>query len=157
MFKYLENNVTDFEAYLFDVNASEYWKSGYVSFGIDAMNEAELFNDISDYLSDSALYNAAFIIDKNAPLSHSTLFTSEYSIHVANYGEVLDTEDNPVKRNIDELVDSGYATKLSESTAKEYFEKSHFKYYSGTGGNLLLVYYPERGTSQTYILPWFRK
>jgi hypothetical protein len=153
LFKYLENNVTDFEAYLFDVNASEYWKSGYVSFGIDAMNEAELFNDISDYLSDSVLYNAAFIIDKNAPLSHSTLFTSEYSIHVANYGEVLDTEDNPVKRNIDELVVSGYATKLSESTAKEYFEKSHFKYYSGTGGNILLVYYPERGTSQTYILP----
>ena len=153
LFKYLENNATDFEAYLFDVNASEYWKSGYVSFGIDAMNEAELFNDISDYLSDSVLYNAAFIIDKNAPLSHSTLFTSEYSIHVANYGEVLDTEDNPVKRNIDELVVSGYATKLSESTAKEYFEKSHFKYYSGVSGNLLLVYYPERGTSQTYILP----
>jgi hypothetical protein len=43
--------------------------------------------------------------------------------------------------------------KLSEETAKEYFEKAHFKYYSGVGGKLLLVYYPERHTSQTFILP----
>ena len=150
LFKYLENNATDFEAYLFDINASEYWKSLYISFGMDVSYEPVTFDEVS--LS-SIIYNTSLIIDKNAPLNHSTLFTTEYSIHVANYGEVSESNENSAKNNLQELIDSGYATKLSESTAKEYFEKSHFKYYSGVSGNLLLVYYPERGTSQTYILP----
>ncbi len=150
LFKYLEIYETNFEAYLFDINASEYWKSLYVSFGMDVSYEPVTFDEVS--LS-SIIYDTSLIIDKNAPLNHSTLFTTEYSIHVADYGEVSESKDIPVKGNLQELVDSGYATKLSESTAQEYFEKSHFKYYSGAGGNLLLVYYPERGTSQTYILP----
>ena len=117
---------------------------------MDVSYEPVTFDEVS--LS-SIIYNTSLIIDKNAPLNHSTLFTTEYSIHVANYGEVSESNENSAKNNLQELIDSGYATKLSESTAKEYFEKSHFKYYSGVSGNLLLVYYPERGTSQTYILP----
>ena len=153
LFKYLENYETNFEAYLFDVNSSEYWKSGYQSFGINAMNESELFNDISDYFSDAVIYNTSHIIDKNEPLTHSTMFTTEFSIRSSEYGNVSNEHDKAFKENLQELVDLGYATKLSESTAQEYFEKSHFKYYSGTGGNLLLVYYPDRGTTQMYILP----
>ena len=153
LFKYLENYETNFEAYLYDVNASEYWKDGYRSFGISTMENYNPYQDITTNFFTIALYSLTDIIDKKVPLTHSTLFTSEFSIHVENYGEVLDTKDNPTKGNLQELVDLGYATKLSESTAQEYFEKSHFKYYSGTGGNLLLVYYPERGTSQTYIIP----
>ena len=119
LFKYLEIYETNFEAYLFDINASEYWKSLYVSFGMDVSYEPVTFDEVS--LS-SIIYNTSLIIDKNAPLNHSTLFTTEYSIHVANYGEVSESNDNSAKNNLQELIDSGYATKLSETTAQEYFE-----------------------------------
>ena len=157
LFKYLENYETNFEAYLYDVNASEYWKDGYRSFGISTMENYNPYQDITTDFFTIALYSLTDIIDKKVPLTHSTLFTSEFSRHSSEYGVITKEEDENFKNNIQEAIDLGYATKLSESTAQEYFEKSHFKYYSGTSGNLLLVYYPERGTSQTYILPWFRK
>lgn len=154
LFKYLENYETNFEAYLYDVNASEYWKDGYRSFGISTMENYNPYQDITTDFFTITLYSLTDIINKKAPLTHSTLFTSEYSVYSSEYGVITKEEDENFKNNIQEAIDLGYATKLSETTAQEYFEKSHFKYYSGTGGNLLLVYYPERGTSQTYILPW---
>ncbi|MBE6815255.1 MAG: hypothetical protein E7522_07390 [Ruminococcaceae bacterium] len=153
LFKYLENYETNFEAYLYDVNASEYWKDGYRSFGISTMENYNPYQDITTDFFTIALYSLTDIINKKVPLTHSTLFTSEYSVYSSEYGVITKEEDENFKNNIQEAIDLGYATKLSETTAQEYFEKSHFKYYSGTGGNLLLVYYPERGTSQTYILP----
>ena len=140
LFKYLETTETNFVAYLYDVEASDYWKSQYQHFGITEVEKSEL-----------TLYNR-MPINMNYPLSHDTLFTTEFNRYTDISGDEL-TAEIPVEKHLNEVVEKGYATKLSEETAKEYFEKAHFKYYSGVGGNLLLVYYPERGTSQTYILP----
>jgi len=140
LFRYLKNTETNFEAYLYDINASEYWKSRYQSFGIEAINDYNPYSDIGN-----VFYDVPDMINKNAPLTHATMFTTELS----NYSGI----EYSIGNNLQEAVDSGYAIKLSENNAKEYFEKSHFKYYSGIGGSLLLVYYPERGTTQTFIVP----
>ena len=140
LFKYLESTETNYIAYLYDVEASDYWKSTYQHFGISEVEKTEL-----------TLYNR-MPIDMNYPCSHDTLFSSEFSRYSDISGDEL-AEPIPVEKYLNEIVEKGYATKLSEENAKEYFEKSHFKYYTGISGNLLLVYYPERGTTQTYILP----
>lgn len=140
LFKYLEAKETNYVAYLYDIEASDYWKSNYQHFGITEVEKSELI-----------LYNR-LPIDMNYPLSHDTLFITEFNRYSGISGDESSYEI-PVEKYLNEIVEKGYATKLSEEIAKEYFEKAHFKYYSGVGGKLLLVYYPERYTSQTFILP----
>ena len=138
LLKYFENTETNCVAYLFDINASDSWKL------ISSLDlRAEFGGEVVELLSEENYRK----ITSNEPLNHSTVFYTEFHSFP---DEMMKQE---LFENLEKAEELGYATKLSETTYKDYLEKAHLKYHSGVGGNLLLVYYPERGTAQTFIIP----
>jgi hypothetical protein len=49
-------------------------------------------------------------------------------------------------------INENWITELTAEEYKECIEKAHIKYFSGGGGTLLIVAYPESNCAQAFIL-----
>lgn len=82
-------------------------------------------------------------VSMDYPMLHRMMFAAETSVSKNLY-----FKDSEPMFNINE----SWCKELTAEEYKEYIEKSHIKYFSGEGGTLLIVAYPESNCASALII-----
>ena len=101
-------------------------------------------NELGEWCNDYIKQIGGTYNNSGYPMNHRMMFTSETTASDYFYFEKTEALANAYLPEAKELTDEEY---------KDYIKNSHIKYFSGEGGKILIVHYPERNAAQTFILP----
>ena len=101
-------------------------------------------NELGGYYKDFLQEVDRLVYCDSYPMQHRMMFVSETSVSKHLY-----VKDAEPMLNINEP----WCKKLTTEEYRDYIEKSHIKYFSGEGGKLLVVAYPESNCAYSLVLP----
>ena len=100
-------------------------------------------NEFGEYYKDFLQEVDSLVYCDSYPMQHRMMFAAETSVSKHLY-----IKDSEPMFNINEP----WCKELTTEEYKDYIEKSHIKHFSGEGGKLLVVAYPESNCAQALIL-----
>ncbi len=100
-------------------------------------------NELGEYYKDLLQEVDSLVYCDSYPMQHRMMFAAETSVSRHLY-----IKDAEPMFNINEP----WCKELTTEEYKEYIEKSHIKYFSGEGGKLLIVAYPESNCAYALVL-----
>lgn len=100
-------------------------------------------NELGEYYKDFLQEVDSLVYCDSYPMQHRMMFAAETSVSKHLY-----IEDAEPMFNINEP----WCKELTTEEYKEYIEKSHIKHFSGEGGKLLVVAYPESSCAYALVI-----
>lgn len=100
-------------------------------------------NKLGEYNKDFMQGVDVYGVSMDYPMLHRMMFTTETSVSKNLY-----FKDSEPMYSINE----SWCKELTAEEYKEYIEKAHIKYFSGEGGKLLVVAYPESNSSSALMV-----